>query len=269
MAANQNFQGQPCSAIEAVWPQNETITQGILQYLNLRDVWNMRKTNSNMNVLLQGHSRPLNPNTTLSFIAARCDESRTALHPDDPPVRCTNGPRQDVLMKYCEDSHRHGKWDGGPFNVCQDCLNHNIRARDEEEGNILLDLRRGVCETCREEEQNVHPGGCNTCVCKAQMRSGWKCDSCSGRQRDLIKRIGGQRASHRHYHYRDQNGRIYFGPFRRMMAQACRCGRTLSPAELDQMAVRWCLGCKRVLVAPWAHRDGARRSARMQKEGSR
>jgi len=68
------------SALEAILPAAEELEQEILQYLNIHGVWNMRKTNRNMNGLLFGKHREHidengnvvvdNQNTTLSFIRA-------------------------------------------------------------------------------------------------------------------------------------------------------------------------------------------------------
>lgn len=249
MAANQNFQGQPCSAIEAVWPQNETITQGILQYLNLRDVWNMRKTNSTMNVLLQGHSRPLNPNTTLSFVGASCDEGRPRSLLDPTLERCTNGPRRDVLMKYCEVTSAHGNRNGGPFNVCEDCQNHNNLACGWFEHITAMTLRVPVCETCEAEIQNAFPRGGNTCVCEANMRGEWKCHRCRTRAQNRIELVGLDRLKKLRVLYRNQDGKVYYGPRRPTVDLGCRCGRTLSGAQRVRKVVLWCAGCEGVIVA--------------------
>ena len=149
----------------------ETIPEAILQHLNLRDVWNLRKTNKNMNFHLQGHSRPLNPNTTLSFLGARCDETRA--HPLLlQGVPCANGPRADVLMKYCENAELHSPDSGGPFNVCEQCMNHNDLHRSNYE-NITIDhIKIPVCETCQDEEERAYPEGRNTCICRAEVRRG-------------------------------------------------------------------------------------------------
>ncbi len=257
MAANQNFQGRSCSAIEAVWPQNETITHGILQYLNLRDVWNMRKTNSTMNVLLQGHSRPLNPNTTLNFLGAGCDDRRRP--PANPPldidyfaspVWCTNGPRQDVLVKYCEETHAHRNRQGGGFNVCQDCLDHNDHWRGRKEYTTIQNMRVPVCKKCQDEEQNAAPDGRDTCVCKAAMRGEWKCDGCWNILHDEISLKGSGRITRLPFYHRDQDGNIKLGIRRPYYELGCRCGRTISGDQVYAWAVEWCAGCEGVIVAP-------------------
>lgn len=252
MAANPppNFQGQPCSAIEAVWPKTELIPQLILQHLNLRDVWNLRKTNKTMNVLLQGHSRPLNPNTTLSFVGAHCDEMRKA-QVIVANVPCPNGPRADVLMKYCENTNEHSKDKGGEFNVCEDCINHNNQYRDPEETNSMQSRWLSACKTCQDDEERAFPEGRNTCLCRDEIRRGWKCDACC---RKVMSDIDG-RAARRNLRlgcfYRRRNGTTYFDFSRLRTGQGCPCGRSCGPGpQANQRAVQWCLGCKGMIVRP-------------------
>lgn len=265
MAANPGFQGyQGLSALEVVWPVNEAIPEAILQHLNLRDVWNLRKTNQNMNFHLQGHSRPNNPNTTLSFVGAHCDEIRLRRWLIGC-VPCPNGPQADVMMNYCENAGEHSPNKGGPFNVCEQCINHNNLFRVPDEYLIIWSLRESVCKTCQDEEERAYPEGRDSCICRDEVRRGWKCDPCCAKVLNQIDRRGQRRFQRLNFLHRDRYGRVTFNPLRRKQRSGCRCGRSSHGAQAYQQAVVTCLGCNGVVVAPSNQGRVFRRSERIRR----
>lgn len=263
------------SALEAILPAAEELEQEILQYLNIHDVWNMRKTNRNMNGLLFGKHREHidengnvvvdNQNTTLSFIRARCQEMRS--HQDILGVNvvraCMNGPLDDVQMKYCEGQEllgNHGADAAGRLNVCRDCITLGGIERIATEDPIFNLHLIPVCRTCQVQEENAYPEGYNSCICKEEVRGGWKCDSCCKQSLRIVRGRARQRTEELYYTHRDQYGRVTRTEIIRYR-MACRCGR---PRGRNQQSVRFCLCCDGVVVSPTNNGRVIKRSERIR-----
>ena len=143
--------------------------QAKLQHLNLRDVWNLRKTNKIMNVHPQGHSRPNNQNTTQSFLDTHCHEIQQ-WELSDLNRLCCNDSQADVWMKYCENAAQHGNNCGGLFNVCTQCIRQNNQIHVSDKKDMLWNNFLSVCKTCQDKEQSAYTEDPKICTRTADVR---------------------------------------------------------------------------------------------------
>ncbi|MCJ1362571.1 hypothetical protein MMC16_001675 [Acarospora aff. strigata] len=138
------------SALEATWPAASEIQVEILRYLNVQDIWNLRKTNKNMNRLFMGPARPGVGNTILHYLGAHCNEIRGY-------TPCVNGPRSDVRMQYCQGQELlntgvHGPNQGGSHNrrmlIPRATTVALAEAGVEMAGNVMtVAIRNGIAST--------------------------------------------------------------------------------------------------------------------------
>ena len=234
------------SALEATWPAASEIQVEILRYLNVQDIWNLRKTNKNMNRLFMGPARPGVGNTILHYLGAHCNEIRGY-------TPCVNGPRSDVRMQYCQGQELlntgvHGPNQGGSHNVCQACLHWHQQRRTFQENNTFQLNLWSLCPLCRSQAENAYPEGYNSCTCRSRCRDGWKCDDCCDSERDRLYEKGLDR-------------KMELGGYGNPVKFKCRCGKAY---RQWQQAALLCVGCEGQIVAPRYPGRVIRRSERVR-----